>query len=91
MAVVTIPDTINGAFEAFGGLMNLINVLRLYRDKGYRGISVLPTIFFTAWGFWNCAYYPILHQWCSFAGGLLIVAANAAWVSMALYYGAAET
>ena len=89
---MTLPaDQINGAFEAAGGVMNLVNVLRVYRDKGYRGISMLPTIFFTAWGLWNVLfYYPGLHQWCSFAGGLLIVVANAVWVSMAVYYGAAE-
>jgi hypothetical protein len=82
------PDAVNGAFEAFGGTMNMVNVLRLYRDKGYAGISILPTMFFTVWGLWNVAvYYPGLHQWCSFAGGLLIVAANVIWVSMALYYG----
>lgn len=90
--MIATPDAINGAFEAFGGVMNMVNVLRIYRDKGYRGISVLPTLFFTTWGFWNVLfYYPVLHQWCSFAGGLLIVLANAAWVSMALYYGAAKT
>jgi|HubBroStandDraft_6_1064221.scaffolds.fasta_scaffold765450_1 hypothetical protein len=82
-----VPDAINGAFEAFGGLMNMVNVLRIYRDKGYRGISIIPTVFFTAWGFWNLAYYPMLHQWMSFTGGLLIVVANTIWVAMALYYG----
>lgn len=85
-----VPDAVNGAFEAFGGVMNLINVLRLYKDKGYRGISIIPTFFFTAWGIWNIYYYPHLGQWCSFAGGMLIVAANAVWVAMAIYYGAAE-
>lgn len=83
-------DKINGAFEALGGVMNLVNVLRIYRDKGYRGISVLPTVVFTVWGFWNLYYYPALGQWFSFTGCVLIVAANAAWVSMAIYYGASE-
>jgi hypothetical protein len=87
---VTIPDAINGAFEAFGGVMNMINVMRLYRDKGYSGISAVPTAFFTAWGLWNLLYYPILGQWISFTGGLLIVSANAVWVAMALYYGPAK-
>lgn len=83
-----IPDAINGAFEAGGGLLNLVNCLRIYRDKGYRGIAVTPTMFFTAWGLWNLLfYYPYLDQWYSFAGCLLIVIANALWVAMALYYG----
>jgi hypothetical protein len=46
----------------------------------------VPIAFFTAWGWWNVMFYPALGQWCSFAGGLFMVAANAAWlVQMAFY------
>lgn len=41
---------------------------------------------FTLWGVWNIYYYPSLNQWCSFAGGLVIVAANALWVGLMLRY-----
>lgn len=84
------PDTINGAYEALGGLMLWRNVRQLYKDKQVRGISVLTTVFFTSWGVWNLYYYPHLDQWLSFAGGLVIVTANVAWVSQMFYYNRKE-
>lgn len=84
---ITLPDAINGAFEALGGVFALNNVRVIWRDKMVRGVSVLSTGVFTAWGFWNLYYYPHLGQWLSFAGGLVIVAANFAWVALMLYYG----
>lgn len=81
-----IPDLINGGFEFFGGLVNWINVRQILRDKKVRGVSIIPTFFFTSWGFWNLYYYPSLDQWASFTGGLVIVCANAAWVALAWRY-----
>ena len=37
---MSIPDFINGAFEAFGGLFCLMNCAAVIKDKGYRGIYV---------------------------------------------------
>lgn len=79
-------DAVNGAFEFFGGAVNWLNVRQLLRDKKVRGVSIIPTFFFTSWGFWNLYYYPSLHQWLSFAGGAVIVGANAAWVCLAWRY-----
>lgn len=81
------PDFVNGLFEFMGASMNLMNVRRLWIDKKVAGVAVLPSVFFTSWGLWNLYYYPALDQWWSFAGGLAIVAVNAVWVSLALYYG----
>jgi hypothetical protein len=53
-----------------------------------KGVSILSTTMFTAWGFWNLFYYPHLGQWWSFTGGLAIVAANALWVALMLKYRA---
>jgi uncharacterized membrane protein YfcA len=83
---VQIPDLVNGAFEAVGGAMIVMNCVRLYRDKCVRGVSVLPVTFFTSWGIWNLFYYPSLGQWASFAGGCSIVIANAVWLGMAIHY-----
>lgn len=47
------PDIINGLFELGGALLLLMNVVRLHRDKIVRGVHVLPTVFFSAFGFWN--------------------------------------
>jgi len=80
------PDLVNGIFEVSGGVLNLMNVWALYRDKKLSGVSLAPTSVFTLWGFWNLWYYPHLDQWLSFAGGCGIVLSNAAWVLMAIYY-----
>jgi len=80
-------DLINGIFEIFGGVFLMLNCFKLYKDKRVQGVSISVTVFFTAWGFWNLFYYPSLDQWASFFGGVLLVAANSVWVSMAIYYG----
>lgn len=67
--------------------MIIRNCQVILRDKGVRGVDWRATAFFTAWGAWNLFYYPHLGQWLSFSGGLVIVAANAVWVSLALRYG----
>ena len=80
-------DMINGALEALSAGFVLWNVRRLLIDKMIAGISLVPVVFFDAWGFWNMYYYPSLDQWWSFAGGVLLVAANVWWTSLAFYYG----
>jgi hypothetical protein len=86
---LVVSDFINGLFELIAGLLLLTNVWRAYKDKQVKGVSVVPTIFFTAWGLWNAAwFYPHLNQWFSFTGGLLIVFVNAFWVIQVLYYKA---
>lgn len=79
-------DLINGFFECVGGLLIFENCRVIYRDKMVRGVSVPVTTFFTCWGLWNLLYYPSLDQWLSFYGGLIIVAANVLWVSLAVFY-----
>jgi uncharacterized membrane protein YfcA len=80
------PDLVNGLFEAAGGFMVFMNCWRLHQDKVVKGVSVLATVVFTAWGFWNLWYYPHLQQWLSFVGGLLIVAGNVVWIAMVAHY-----
>lgn len=80
-------DAINGVFEAGGAILVWNNFRRLRRDKLVRGVDWRVTAFFSAWGFWNAvAYYPSLHQWFSFAGGIALVAGNCAWLTLALKY-----
>jgi peptidoglycan biosynthesis protein MviN/MurJ (putative lipid II flippase) len=79
-------DLVNGLFELFAGFFVLLHCRRLYIDKQVKGVSLIATIFFTSWGFWNLYYYPWLGQWLSFFGGLAIVSANALWIAMMVYY-----
>ena len=79
-------DIGNGLFELFGGVSLWANVARIRRDKQVKGVDWRVTLFFSSWGFWNLWYYPSLHQWASFTGGLVIVAANATWLFFAFKY-----
>jgi hypothetical protein len=81
-----LPDLINSAFEAIGGLFILNHCRVLYRDKQVKGVSKLSTAVFFVWGIWNLFYYPHLDQWASFAGGLVIVSGNCLWLGMMLHY-----
>jgi len=79
-------DLGNGLFEGGGAIMLLLNLRQLVRDKKVAGVHWGPIVFWTLWGFWNLYYYPSLHQWASFAGGVGVVACNTAWLGLAFYY-----
>lgn len=79
-------DHFNALFEFVSAMLLMINVIRLYKDKKLQGVSIVPTMFFTVWGFWNLYYYPSLNQLWSFIGGIFVVVVNLIWVIMALYY-----
>ena len=83
---MSLADIVNGAFEVAGGLAVVQNCRRLTRDKQVRGIDWRVTGFFTVWGLWNLYFYPSLHQWFSFAGGVVIVLGNFWWLSLAVRY-----
>ena len=80
------PDLINGLFETIGALFICRSIKLLHRQKQVHGVSVLPTSFFASWGAWNLYYYPHLHQWWSFSGGVLMVTINTIWVMQMAYY-----
>lgn len=80
------PDLINSLFEGFAGLMVLNHCRVLHAEKMVRGVSVVSSFFFTAWGVWNVYYYPALNQPLSFYGGLFVVVANAVYVWMMIFY-----
>lgn len=86
MCLMMIADLTNGVFELLGGLFVLNHCRAVWKDKAVKGVSIISTMFFTAWGVWNLYYYPSLNQWWSFVGGLAIVAANALWIYLLLKY-----
>jgi hypothetical protein len=88
--MMTNGDLLNGVFEMLGGLLVLNHCRAVLRDKAVAGVSTFSTSIFTLWGVWNLYYYPSLGQWCSFAGGLVIVTANALWLTLMLKYRRAD-
>ena len=79
-------DLLNGVFESVGSIFTWYNVYILYKDKQVKGFSKLVFAFFVLWGYWNLYYYPSLHQWLSFIGGISLVCANTVWIFLAIYY-----
>ena len=79
-------DILNGIFELGGALALAYNVRQIRRDKSIKGVHWLPTIWFSAWGLFNLAYYPSLQQWFSFSGGCAIVLVNLTWLGHVFYY-----
>lgn len=80
-------DLINGVFECGGAILTWLNVLRLRKDREVKGVDWRVTGFWSAWGLSNLYYYFALGHWVSWAGGVVLVAANITWVCHAIYYG----
>jgi len=81
-----VDDLVNASFEFMASLMIINHCRVLIKDQQVKGVSVISTIFFTIWVFWNLYYYPSLGQWWSFLGGVLMVFANSLWVFLMIRY-----
>ncbi len=79
-------DLINALFEFGAALCLGRNVAQLRRDKRVQGVCVSSTVFFTLWGYWNVWFYPSNGFILSCVAGLLVVAANTAWVCLVAAY-----
>ena len=76
------PDMVNGALEFAGAWFTWRNAWQLWVDKEVKGVYWPMTLFFAGWGLWNLFYYSHLNQPWSWAGGLVLVAGNVAWVTL---------
>lgn len=83
---MSIPDLINGLFEVFGSVAVTFSCLRLLKDKQVKGLSLVTTVFFTSWGFWNLFYYPHMGQTLSTIAAGAVCAANTWWCILILKY-----
>lgn len=83
---MTAHDAINAIFEGGGAVFLCLNVRRLLRDKSVKGVSLLTTSWWTAWGFWNVYFYSAVNTPASFYAGIAVVLVNAAWLALAVYY-----
>jgi hypothetical protein len=79
-------DAVSAGFEVSAGILTWMNVKILLKHKVVRGVYWPATAVFTAWGGWNCIWYPHLQQWLSFSGGLFITVANATWIYWVLRF-----
>lgn len=73
------PDRVNGAFEGMASFMILNHTRALWKSRQADGVSLVSSVFFTTWGFWNIWYYPHLGQMFSFYAGIAVVSANVFW------------
>lgn len=80
------PDLINGLFEACGGLLMLLDIKVIIRDRAVRGVYWPSRIFFLVWGGWNVYFYSYYDHIWSWLGGAFMLAVNAVWVFLAWYY-----
>ena len=83
---MNIQDIINGCFETLGAPFIILNVIKLYKHKLVRGVSLWHPVFFGSWSIWNLYYYPHLEQWFSFIGGIFISISTIVWLIMLVYY-----
>lgn len=79
-------DSINALFEFGGASLLFLNVRQLWLDKRLAGVRILPTAWYSCWGFWNLYYYHSLNQTFSWLAGFIVVAANTSWVVLAMMY-----
>jgi len=79
-------DVVNALFEFAGAIILWLNVRRLHLDKQVKGVSVVPFIFYAAWGMWNPFYYNSLGQWFSCIAGIGVLTANLAWLALFFRY-----
>ena len=84
---MTTPDAINGAVEFAGSLAAWANVVTLYRDRGYAGISVCVMGLFAARSLWRGWFYLHLHQPMSTLGGCSNACAYCVFVGLMVYFG----
>jgi hypothetical protein len=79
-------DTINACFHLGGGLSLWLNVYRLQRDKIVAGVWAPSTVFYTAFGLWNLAFYGVNGCPLSLVAASLSVSANLTWLFSARRY-----
>ncbi len=87
---MTTHDLINAVFEGGGAIFLCLNVRRLLKDRSVKGVSLLTTSWWTAWGFWNVAFYSAVNTPASFWAGIAVVIVNAVWLALALHYARRE-
>lgn len=80
-------DLINGLLEFGSGIFMIPNIIRIAKDKEIKGVTTIPTVYFTAWGLFNVtAFYSGMNLPLSVIGGFTVTIANVIWLSMVYYF-----
>lgn len=80
-------DLINGSFEVLAGLLQIANIVQIYKDKSVKGVTIYPLLLFTVWGLFNLIFfYPTLQLWLSWMGGSIIIVTNVIWIILYFKY-----
>lgn len=79
-------DIINACFEFFAAIVLLLNIRAILKDKTVQGVSILPSVIFCVWGFWNIIYYSSLHQTASAIAAGFVGVVNLVWLTLVGYY-----
>lgn len=79
-------DLIHGLFGIVAAVFTLLNVLKLYRDKKVRGISIIFMFYLCSFNVWNIFYLFSLQQTLGAVSGLFVLAANIIWFGQMIYY-----
>src|SRR3954471_16885452 len=87
---MTTHDAIHAVFEGGGAIFLCLNVRRLLKDKSVKGVSLLTTSWWTAWGFWNVYFYSAVNTPASYYAGIAVVLVNAVWLGLAVHFARAE-
>jgi hypothetical protein len=76
----------NAGFETLGAAFNILNIVQILKEKQVRGVSLVPTALFTAWGLFNIFFYSYNHLPVSAIAAIAMSWVNATWVFLAIKY-----
>jgi len=79
-------DAINALFEVGGAFAIIPSIVAAWRAKKIVGVSIVTSLFFTSWGWWNIFYYPSLDQTLSAAAAGMLATTNSIWLFQIWYY-----
>ena len=79
-------DLIHGTFGIAITIFTILNIIKLYKDKKVRGVSILFPIYLCIFNTWNIFYLFNLHQILASISGILVLIVNSIWLGQMIYY-----
>lgn len=79
-------DQINSFFISVASIFYFLNLLKLYKDKDVKGISILSIIFFSTWNFWTLYFFWDTEYSLTKNAYIAVAASNILYLSLLFYY-----